>query len=183
MFVRRLGPDQADDCLHTANAEALAGLRAGLGRSLFAPDNPVAPTMPRLSPHRVFICRFARLEVYQRIPGHGEAPPEGPHTHVLPHLLRHQRSHPATAPIPDGWVPCLSLYPANPVYDALGHPAPFNRAAYETFQTLLRYFGDPALVRLKEAVTEAVRTDQAPDGFAQPASRPGRAAVRMALRQ
>ena len=111
---------------------------------------------------------FRTAEVYQRIPGHGETPPEGPHTHVLPHLLRHQRTHPATAPIPDGWVPCLSLYPANPIYDAFGHPRPFDRPAYETFQTLLRSFGDPTLVRLKEAVTEAVRADQAPDGFAIP---------------
>jgi len=38
-------------------------------------------------------------------------------------------------------------------------------------------------VRLKEAVTEAVRADQAPDGFALPASRAERAAVRVALRQ
>ena len=139
--------------------------------------------MPRLSPHRVFVCRFARLEVYQRIPGHGETPPEGPHTHVLPHLLRHQRTHPATAPIPDEWVPCLSLYPANPIHDALGHPRPFDQAAYEAFQTLLQSFGDPALVRLKETVTEAVRAEQAPDGFVLPASRAGRAAVRVALRQ
>jgi hypothetical protein len=80
-------------------------------------------------------------------------------------------------------VPCLSLYPANPIYDALGHPRPFDSAAYETFQTLLHGFGDPALVRLKEAVTEAVRADQAPDGFALPASRAERAAVRVALRQ
>src|SRR3989440_1034427 len=183
LFDLGLGTAQVDVCVRTADPETLAHLRAGLGRSLFAPDNPLMQIMPRLSPHRVFICRFARLEVYQRIPGHGETPPEGPHTHVLPHLLRHQRSHPATAPIPDGWVPCLSLYPANPIYDALGHPGPFNRSAYETFQTLLRDFGDPALVRLKEAVTEAVRTDQAPDGFVQPASRPRRAAVRVALRQ
>jgi hypothetical protein len=183
LFDLGLGTAQVDVCVRTADPEALAQLRAGLGRSLFAPDNPLMQVMPRLSPHRVFICRFARLEVYQRIPGHGETPPEGPHTHVLPHLLRHQRSHPATAPIPDGWIPCLSLYPANPVYDALGHARPFERAAYEAFQTLLRGFGDPALVRLKKAVTEAVRTDQAPDGFALPVSRAGRAAVRVALRQ
>jgi len=183
LFDLGLGTAQVDVCVRTADPETLTHLRAGLGRSLFAPDNSLMQVMPRLSPHRVFICRFARLEVYQRIPGHGETPPEGPHTHVLPHLLRHQRSHPATAPIPDGWVPCLSLYPANPIYDALGHPGPFNRAAYEAFQTLLRGFGDPALVRLKEAVTEAVRADQAPDGFALPASRAERAAVRVALRQ
>jgi hypothetical protein len=183
LFDLGLGTAQVDVCVRTADPETLAQLRAGLGRSLFAPDNPLMQVMPRLSPHRVFVCRFARLEVYQRIPGHGETPPEGPHTHVLPHLLRHQRTHPATAPIPDGWVPCLSLYPANPIYDALGHPRPFDHAAYEAFQTLLQGFGDPALVRLKETVTEAVRADQAPEGFALPASRAERAAVRVALRQ
>ena len=120
LFDLGLGTTQVDVCVRTADPETLAHLRAGLGRSLFAPDNPLMQVMPRLSPHRVFVCRFARLEVYQRIPGHGETPPEGPHTHVLPHLLRHQRSHPATAPIPDGLVPCLSLYPANPMHDALG---------------------------------------------------------------
>jgi hypothetical protein len=183
LFDLGLGTAQVDVCVRTADPETLAQLRAGLGRSLFAPDNPLMQVMPRLSPHRVFICRFARLEVYQRIPGHGETPPEGPHTHVLPHLLRHQRTHPATAPIPDGWVPCLSLYPANPIYDALGHPRSFDHTAYEAFQTLLGNFGDPALVHLKETVTEAVRADQTPDGFALPASRAERAAVRVALRQ
>lgn len=183
LFDLGLGTTQVDVCVRTADPETLAHLRAGLGRSLFASDNPLMQVMPRLSPHRVFVCRFARLEVYQRIPGHGETPPEGPHTHVLPHLLRHQRSHPATAPIPDGLVPCLSLYPANPMHDALGKQRPFDHTAYEDFQPLLRGFGDPTLVRLKEAVTEAVRADQAPDGFALPASRAGRAVVRVALRQ
>jgi hypothetical protein len=183
LFDLGLGTEQVDVCVRTADPEALARLRAGLGRSLFAPDNPLMAAMPRLSPHRVFVCRFARLEVYQRIPGRDEKPPEGPHTHVLPHLLRHQRTHPATAPIPAGWVPCLSLYPASPVYDALGRPRPFDRAAYDDFQALLRCFGDPELVGLKEAVTEAVRADRGPDTFALPASRTGRVAVRVALRQ
>jgi hypothetical protein len=183
LFDLGLGTEQVDVCVRTADPEVLAQLRAGCGRSLFAPDNTLGPAMSRLSPHRVFVCRFARLEVYQRIPGPNEQPPEGPHTHVLPDLLRHQRTHPATAPIPDGWVPSLSLYPANPVYDALGRPRPFDRTAHDAFQTLLRGFGDLALVRLKEAVTEAVRADQAPDGFSLPESRAGRAMVRVALRQ
>jgi hypothetical protein len=183
LFDLGLGTEQVDVCVRTADPEALAQLRAGLGRSLFAPDNPLMPAMPRLSPHRVFVGRFARLEVYQRIPGRDETPPEGPHTHVLPHLLRHQRTHPATAPIPAGWVPCLSLYPASPVYDALGRPRPFDRAAYDDFQSLLRCFGDPELVGLKETVTEAVRAERGPDNFALPASRAGRVAVRVALRQ
>jgi hypothetical protein len=102
---------------------------------------------------------------------------------VLPLLLRHQRTHPATALIPDGWVPCLSLYPANPVSDALGHSRPFDHAAYAAFQALLHSFGDPVLVRLKAAVTAAVRMGEAPTGFALPASRAARATVRVALRQ
>jgi hypothetical protein len=183
LFDLGLGTEQVDVCVRTADPEALAQLRAGCGRALFAPGNTLGQALPRLSPHRVFICRFARLEVYQRIPAPNEQPPEGPHTHVLPDLLRHQRTHPATAPIPDGWVPALSLYPANPVYDALGRPRPFDSTAHEAFQTLLHGFGDPALVRLKGAVAEAVRADQAPDGFPLPESRAGRAMVRVALRQ
>ena len=134
LFDLGLGTAQVDVCVRSADPAALVQLRAGCGRTLFAPANPLAPAMPRLSPHRVFVCRFARLEVYQRIPGRDERPPEGPHTHVLPEILRHQRTHPATAPIPEGWVPCLSLHPANPVCDALGRPRPFDRAAHTAFQ-------------------------------------------------
>ena len=183
LFDLGLGTTQINICVRTADPKVLAALRMGCGRALFAPENPLALAMPRLSPHRVFLCRFARLEVYQRIPGRDEQPPAGPHTHVLPALLRHQRTHPATAPIPDGWIPCLSLYPANPVSDALGHPRPFDHAAHAAFQALLRGFGDPTLVRLKAAVTAAVRADEAPVGFTLPASRAARATVRVALRQ
>jgi hypothetical protein len=183
LFDLGLGTEQVDVCVRSAAPEVLAQLRVGCGRALFAPENPLAPAMPRLSPHRVFVCRFARLEVYQRIPGPDERPPEGPHTHVLPEILRHQRTHPATAPIPDGWVPCLSLYPANSVFDALGRPRAFDRAAHTAFQSLLYDFGDPALVRLKEAVTEAVRADKTPDSFASLESRAARTTVRVALRQ
>jgi hypothetical protein len=183
LFDLGLGTAQVDVCVRTDDPEGLAHLRAGCNRTLFAPQNPLAPAMPRLSPHRVFVCRFARLEVYQRIPGRDERAPEGPHTHVLPDLLRHQRTHAATALIPEGWVPCLSLYPANPVVDALGRERPFDHEAHAAFQRLLQTFGDPALVRLKAAVTDAVRADQTPDSFAAPASRAARATVRVALRQ
>lgn len=183
LFNLGLGTAYVDVCVRTADPEGLTRLRAGLGRSLLAPDNPLMPALVRLSPHRVFVCPFARLEVYQRIPGHGEAPPEGPHTHVLPRLLSHRRAHSAAIPIPPGWVPCLSLFPANPVRDDHGRPQPFDGAAHAAFQSLLRCFGDPELVALKEAVTEAVRADRAPASFIPPVSRAGRATVRVALRQ
>ena len=46
--------------------------------------------------------------------------PEGPHTHVLPKLLQHRRTHSATELVPDGWIPCAHLYPAHPAKDSSG---------------------------------------------------------------
>ena len=183
LFDMGFGTAHVDVCVRTADPQALAALRTAVGLAPLAPGNPLMPRMPQLSPHRVFICRFGRIEVYQRIPGPGEEPPIGPHTHVLPTLLRHQRSHAATVPIPEGWVPCVHFYPASPLVDALGKPRPFDRTAYEAFQELLRDFGDPALRGLKAQVNDAVRLGQEPEGFTLPASRAERATVRVALRQ
>ena len=36
------------------------------------------------SPHRVFVSRVGRIEVFQAIPSANGKSPEGPHTHVLP---------------------------------------------------------------------------------------------------
>ena len=44
----------------------------------------------------------ARVEVFQPIPPPNGRSPEGPHTHVLPKLLRHGRTHAATEHIPHG---------------------------------------------------------------------------------
>ena len=54
------------------------------------------------NPHRVFLSRLGRVEVFQPIPPPDGKSPDGPHTHVLPGLLRHRRTHAATEPIPDG---------------------------------------------------------------------------------
>ncbi|MGE3538093.1 MAG: hypothetical protein AB7N91_11750 [Candidatus Tectimicrobiota bacterium] len=183
LFDLGFDTEQVDVCVRTADPQALAACRASLGLAPLAPDNPLMPVMPRLSPHRVFLCRFARVEVYQPIPGPGGKPPEGPHTHVLPALLRHQRSHAATVPIPEGWVPCLHLYPASPMHDALGQPRPFDQGAYEAFQGLLARFGDPHMVQLKETVRRAVRAGSGPEHCPVPESRTARATVRVALRQ
>ncbi len=38
------------------------------------------------NPHRVFLSRLGRIEVYQPIPPPSGKSPQGPHTHVLPQL-------------------------------------------------------------------------------------------------
>src|SRR4030095_2240520 len=87
LFDLGLAAAQVDCCIRTADAELIAGLRAQAGRSLFEPGNPAMGLILLHSPHRVFMTRAGRTEVYQAIPAHGSTSPEGPHTHVLPQLL------------------------------------------------------------------------------------------------
>lgn len=183
LFDMGLGCLQVDVCLRSAEPATLAALREGLGRPVLAPGHPLPPRLPALSPPRVFLGPLGRLEVYQPIPEPGGRSPEGPHSHVLPALLRHGRTHAATLPLPEGWIPCASFFPANPLRDALGRPRPFDREAHARFQALLRRFGDPVLLAVKDALAAALEAGQAPEDFPPPATRAERAVLRVALRQ
>lgn len=151
LFDLGLGLRAVEACVRTADPETLACLRAGLGQPLFAPGNPAAARLVASSPHRVFVTRIGRIEVFTPIPGPGGTSPEGPHTHVLPKLLQAGRTHAATTPIPAGFVPCGALHPAHPYKDALGRRIPFRRERYDAFQRLLDLWGEPALVAAKRA--------------------------------
>lgn len=183
LFDMGLGTLQADICIRTADPALIALLRAQAGRSLFEPGNPAMPAIVAAGPHRVFLARIGRCEVYQPIPPAGGRSPAGPHTHVLPQLLRSGRTHAATEPVPEGFVPCAHLVPAHPVRDATGHPRPFDEAAHRHFEDLLARFGDAALAGVKQALREAVANGAAPEAFAVPATRFERHALRVALRQ
>jgi hypothetical protein len=135
------------------------------------------------NPHRVFISRIGRAEVYQPIPTAGGKSPSGPHTHVLPKLLQHQRTHAATEPIPEGLVPCAHFYPQHPMKDAFGREKPFDGACHRSFQDLLERFGAPDTAALKARVTKLVEAGQGPDDHPAADDRASRTAVRLALRQ
>ena len=138
-----------DACIRSKDPEVIACLRAGVGKPIFDPANPIGPRLVAMSPHRVFLARIGRVEVFAPIPPSGGTSPEGPHTHVLPKLLRSGRTHAATTPIPEGYVPCAGLHPAHPYKDMLGHRIPFDRARHDAFQELLDRWGDPELVAVK----------------------------------
>jgi hypothetical protein len=183
LFDLGLGTLQVDVCVRSADPELTARLRAGAGRSIFEADNPAMPAILAGNPHRVFICRFGRAEVYQPIPPADGRSPDGPHTHLLPKLLRSGQTHAATEPVPSGWVPCAHIYPAHPVKDAMGHFGPFDPARHSAFQSLLRTFGDPNLTSVKDRVLTALRNGDDPSSIVIPDSRHARSAVRVALRQ
>jgi hypothetical protein len=183
VFDLGLGVLQVDCCIRTADSGLIEGLRACAGRSLFAAGNPAMGLILKHSPHRVFATRCGRVEVYQAIPAQGGKAPEGPHTHVLPKLLAHKRTHAATEPIPKGWVSCAHCYPAHPLRDGYGRAIPFDSARYAAFQRLLSRFGDIEHVRLKRNVVKALNAGAGPQAIAMPSDRFAQASIRIALRQ
>ncbi|MCP3408734.1 DUF6925 family protein [Bradyrhizobium sp. CCGB01] len=183
LFDLGLGTLQIDACIRTGEADVVAALRSRAGQSVFAPDSDAMRVILAANPHRVFISRIGRAEVFQPIPPPGGKSPDGPHTHVLPKLLAHRRTHAATEPLPDGWIPCAHLYPAHPLRDQLGRPHPFRPDQHAAFQALLERYGLPELTALKSNVIGAVAKGQGPETVTLPSDRTARAAVRVTVRQ
>jgi len=183
LFDLGLGVFQVDACVRISDAGVAAELRAATGRNVFEAGNPAMHIVLAANPHRVFTSRIGRVEVFQPIPPPNGRSPEGPHTHVLPKLLRHGRTHAAAEPIPQGFVPCVHLYPAHPAKDEFGAALPFEEARHASFQRMLHSFGDRDLVDLKRRVMDAVEQRGDPAAMNVPNNRFSRAAIRIALRQ
>jgi len=183
LFNLGLGTLQIDACIRVGDPDVVAALRSRTGKSLFAPGNDVMRIILAANPHRVFASRIGRAEVYQPIPPPGGKSPHGPHTHVLPKLLARGRTHAATEPLPERWIPCAHLYPAHPLRDQLGRKRTFRQEHHAAFQVLLGRYGVPELVTLKRQVVEAVIAGRRPDTMCLPSDRFARATVRVALRQ
>ncbi len=183
LFDMGLGIPHVDVCVRTGDQDLIRLLRENAGTSVLAPDNPAMGVIKERSPHRVFLSRLGRVEVYQRIGSSAKdiPTPPGPHTHVLPRLLKHRRTHAANLPVPAGCYPSLSMYPANPTSDDMDNFRPFDAAVHQAFQELLDLFGDPAVVALKRRTVEVVRQGEAPLDDALDHYQ--RTTVRVALRQ
>jgi hypothetical protein len=183
LFDIGLGTMQVDACVRCDDPEVIAALRRHAGKSVFATDSGAMGVVLHANPHRVFMSRLGRVEVFQPIPPPGGKSPEGPHTHVLPKLLAHHRTHAATEPVPAGWIPCAHLYPPHPARDGMGRGRPFEVNGHTKFQNLLMRYGDPASVALKRRVIYLVTAGHGPVGTEIADDRLSRTSVRIALRQ
>jgi len=183
LFDLGLGTLQVDVCVRSCDPEVVAGLRGCTGKSVLAPGCEAMRIILAASPHRVFISRVGRAEVFQPIPPPGGKSPTGPHTHLLPKLLAQHRTHAATERVPSGWVPCAHIYPPHPLRDGLGEARPFRCEHHVAFQALLERYGDPEHVALKRQVVDSIMAGHGPSGVSLPADRFARAIVRVALRQ
>lgn len=185
LFDMGLDQPQVDFCVRTADPALLDVLRASEGQSLFDHGNPAMGAILSAHPHRVALTRLGRVEVYQMIggPDTGGVSPEGPHTHVLPKLLRANRTHSANTPIPDGWVPCCGFHPKSPVMGRLGEDKTFDAEAFDAFQTLLTAWGPEDYADQKRRVWTALQEGRGPEIWVEPSTRVGRAGLRNAIRQ
>lgn len=183
LFDLGLGALQIDACIRVSEPHVVAALRSRTGQSMFASDGDAMRIILAANPHRVFISRIGRAEVFQPIPPPDGRSPEGPHTHVLPKLLAHGRTHAATEPVPAGWIPCAHLHPAHPLRDQLGRKHAFEADRHAGFAAILDRHGEPELTALKRSVIAAVMSGSRPDTVELPSNRMARATVRVALRQ
>jgi hypothetical protein len=181
LFDLGLGSSVFAFCVRTADPALAAILRRAAGTALLAAGRELTGALVAASPHRVAFSRLARIEVYQAIAPEGGATPTGPHTHLMPRLLRPHHSHSANIRVPAGCVPGLALYPPHPAKDEAGVPKPFSPAEHAAFQSLLERCGDPEVRAAKAAVMRAIECGEPPRW--EPTSRITRQAARVALRQ
>jgi hypothetical protein len=181
LFDLGLGAPHADFCVRIDDRDTAAQLRQHAGRAVFEAGNPAMGVILAANPHRVFLSRLGRIEVYQPIPPASGKSPDGPHTHVLPRLLKSGRTHPATEPIPEGWLPCAHVYPPHPARDGLGEVRPFDAARHDSFQQMIARFGQPEILAIKQRVRNAIDGNAPPSDMA--GDRHGRTSIRIALRQ
>lgn len=182
LFDLGLGAECFDFCVRAADLAQVRVLRSAAGRR-FLDDSALFDEIAHMSPHRVFMSALGRIEIYQRIGAEGGATPDGPHTHLIPRLLRVEQSHSANLPVPRDWVACATLYPAHPARDRMGEAKAFDGAQHDAFQALLAAHGDADSVAIKREVWQAVRESLPPTALPEAAGRHTRLARRVALRQ
>ena len=180
LFDLGIGAPHCDVCVRTSDAAMLRALRAAAGQPVLASE--LLCEIPAMSPARVFISRLGRVEVRTPIPKPDGRTPDGPHTHVLPDLLRHRRTHSANVPLPAGMVPGAEIFPASAIHDEHGKRVRFDASRHDAFQSLLAVHGEPACGKAKAETFAAVRAAEPPRDVSS-YSRAQRLSRRVALRQ
>lgn len=185
LFDMGLGFPHVDVCVRTDSEDLSRILRDYGGRSLLEPGNTAMGAIKEASPHRVFVSRLGRVEVYQRIGSPRVHPPTplGPHTHVLPRLLRARRANAEANDAPPYHRACVYLYPCHPLTDALGNRKPYDHEAQERFAALLERWGDSAFVAEKKRAADAMGVGVSAGDYDACAKPRLRHALRIAIRE
>jgi hypothetical protein len=106
-----VGHAAAAFCVRTGDAELGKRLKAIEGAAWPEALATLGPDLVATSPHRIVTTPLGRIEVYAAIPTDAGASPDGPHTHLLPPLLRTGRELPAGADLPRDLAPAAAFHP------------------------------------------------------------------------
>jgi hypothetical protein len=100
-------------CVRTDDPELIVDLRRCVGQPLPAVAPALIPLLLERHPHRVVVSPLGRVEVTQPIGLRNGRPgtPVGPHTHLLPDLLRTERELAPGRDLPTDYAPVASLFP------------------------------------------------------------------------
>ncbi|ODU90920.1 MAG: hypothetical protein BGO61_06630 [Thiobacillus sp. 65-69] len=171
-------------CLRTHDARLRDHLLGAQNRKLFGPDGrTLMEETLRAQPHRVLLSPLGRIEVFAAIPPADGESPDGPHTHLLPALIKSGRTHDANAPIPAGFQPVLMFNPRSPWRDGMGRRVPFDADLDRDFLRLLDCYGLPEEARIRSSIESAIESGVQPLAFTWPRTRRGRAVARLTLRR
>lgn len=183
LFDIGVGAPHINAFVRTRDSSLLKMLRRECGRTIISDKSLVVDLIKEANPHRVFLSKLGRLEVFQSIGTSVAGVPEGPHTHVLQDLLALGVTHSPSIPIPKGWEPCLWLFPPHPTTDIHGHLRPFELTLLRKFQGLLESYGHADYIHEKSRAAAAIHQGTLPDRFTLPTTFLRSTALRITLRQ
>lgn len=185
LFDLGLGLSHVDACVRSEVPELLAALRAGCGQSLLGSGHDLIAAIKEANPHRVFMSRLGRVEVYQPIGRAGHKPPTplGPHTHLLPRLLASRRASAEDGDAPAYHRACVYLYPPHPLMDTLGNRKAYDGDAHTRFTALLERWGDKDFLTQRRRAMDAMRSAMPAHRYPAPADPRSRRALRIAIRE
>jgi len=136
LFDLGIGGTQTDLCIRTADEGLCALLRAREG-NIIENDDYVFEAITAAGADFVATSRLGRIETFGR-----SSSPDEP-LGLIP---------------PSGYASCLDFAPPRPKM-----AGSFDEATYGAFRILYGIFADPALVKLKQDVSDALRKGDAPD--------------------
>jgi hypothetical protein len=112
-------------CVRTDDPELIAALRGCVGQPWPEAAPALVPLLLERHPQRVVVSPLGRIEVRQPIGLRDGRPetPVGPHTHLLPELLRTGRDLAPGRDLAAGYAPAASLFPG-PRVASLWSPGP-----------------------------------------------------------
>ena len=154
LFDMGVGSSSLQFCVRTDDNELIAILRNNCGRPIFEPGNPASQAILDTSPARIVISALGRMEIENKIPTSASEVLVGPHTHLLPALLKSMR--PGFTGLPEGYIEALTLYPEHPAFDKYGQKRDFKQSAYDNFQKLLKTFGPQNYYQEKSLLKEKI---------------------------